>query len=331
VIPEEAWSRAIAALEGSGEVVVACHVDPDGDALGSMLGLGTFLRRRGKTVWMGWGSETLSLPPHYRFLPGRELIGPVRAHPERPEVFVAVDCADIKRLERLRPSFEGAGTRINLDHHLSNDLFGDVNLVDAGASSSSELAYELMRRMGGTPDAAEATCLYTGIVTDTGRFQFPSTSPETLRVAADLRELGADHHLVATQVFESASFGYLRLLGAVLARVRLDDGVVWSYLRQEDLREVGLDETEHLIDVLRAVREARVAALLKEESTGAYKVSLRSRDGVDVSAVARSLGGGGHARAAGFSAEGSVEEIFEAIRVRVEGAAAGSSGSGSGG
>ncbi len=318
MISEEAWGAALAALERSSEMVVACHVDPDGDAFGSMIGLGRFLTRKGKKVWMGWGSESLELPPHYRFLPGAELIGPARGRLRHPELFVAVDCADVRRLELLRESFEGAGTRVNLDHHLSNDRFGDINLVDAAASSSSELVYELVRRMGGVPDAAEATCLYTGIVTDTGRFQFPSTSPETLRIAANLRELGADHHLVATQVFESASFGYLHLLGAVLARARLDGGVVWSVLRQEDLDEVGLDETEHLIDVLRAVREARVAALLKEESPGAYKVSLRSRDGVDVSAVARALGGGGHARAAGFSAEGSVEEIFEAIRAHVE-------------
>jgi phosphoesterase RecJ-like protein len=318
MISEEAWAKAVATLTASSEVVVACHINPDGDALGSMIGLGRFLVRRGKKVWMGWGTEGFRMPSQFRFLAGEELIGPPGSHPERPEVFVAVDCASVKRLELLRGSFEGAGVRINLDHHLSNDRFGDINLVDPEASSSAELVYHLVQRMGGVPDAAEATCLYTGIVTDTGRFQYPSTSPETLRAAADLRELGVDHQLVATRVYESSSLAYLHLVGIVLARARLEDGVVWSFLRQEDLDGVAWDETEDVIDALRAVGEGEVTVLLKEEESGAYKVSLRSRDSIDVSRVAKALGGGGHARAAGFSREGTVEEVFEAIRTHLQ-------------
>ncbi|MGH2732414.1 MAG: DHH family phosphoesterase [Actinomycetota bacterium] len=318
VISEEAWAEAVATLAEAGEVVVACHIHPDGDALGSMIGLGRFLAREGKGVWMGWGTDGFRLPPQFHFLSAPEVIGPPGSHPERPEVFVAIDCASVKRLELLQESFGSALVRINLDHHLSNDRFGDINLVDTGASSSAELTYELVRRMGGVPDASEATCFYTGIVTDTGRFQYPNTSPQTLRTAADLRELGVDHHLVATAVYESASLAYLHLVGIVLARARLDGGVVWSFLRQKDLDGVGLDETEDLIDGLRATGEGEVTVLFKEEETGAYKVSLRSRDEVDVSRIAKALGGGGHARAAGFSAEGSVEEIFETIRAQVD-------------
>lgn len=317
MIREEEWARAAEVLNGAREVVVACHVSPDGDALGSMIGLGRHLRRRGKRVYMGWGSEEVHVPAQYSFLPGVGEVVPPPSVPAAPEVFVAIDCGAEDRLELLRDRFRAAGTRINVDHHISNERFGDVNLVDPEAASSSELAYELVRRMGGTPDPDEATCFYTGIVTDTGRFQYSATSPRTLRAAADLREIGVDHERVGREVYESASFGYLHVLGVVLARARLEDGLVWSWVEQEDLRGLTLDETEHLIDVLRAVREARVAVILKQVSDGAYKASLRSRGDVDVAAIAKEFGGGGHARAAGFTTPGPVEGVIAAILARV--------------
>src|SRR5437588_8385428 len=273
MIDEQEWARAVEVLKGCSEVAVACHVFPDGDALGSMIGLGHFLRRQDKKggsggvaapsgpespapeaatppkkkggsggvaapsgpespapeaaippkkkVWMGWGSPVLRVPPQFGFLPGLDLLG--GEPPAAPEVFVAVDCANVDRLDLLQPVFRAAGTRVNLDHHATNDRFGDVNLVDPGAASSCELAYELVLRMGGVPDAEEATCFYTGIVTDTGRFQYSNTSPATLRTAADLRELGVDHTRVANEIFESSPFGYLRTMGTVLGRARLED------------------------------------------------------------------------------------------------------------
>lgn len=318
MIPGQDWARAVRLLEGANQVVVACHVGPDGDALGSMIGLGRFLGRRGKKVWMGWGSERVEVAPQYAFLPGLDQLSSPDQMPEAPEVFVAIDCGSPDRLERLVPVFRAAGARINIDHHVSNDRFGDVNLVDPEAASSSELAYELVRRMGGVPDRDEATCFYTGIVTDTGRFQYSSTSAGTLRAAADLRELGIDHERVGREVYESVSFGYLRVLGLVLSRAQLEDGLVWSWLKQEDLSGMGLDETEHLIDALRSVREAEVAAVLKEQADGAYKVSLRSRGGVDVQRIASGFGGGGHARAAGFTSAGPIEAVIGSLRERLE-------------
>lgn len=317
-IPEKEWDRAVEALQGASAVAVACHIFPDGDALGSMLGMGLFLRRLGKRVWTGWGQAQLRVPSQYAFLPGQELIGgdPLAA----PEVFLAVDCAQRSRLDLVEPVFLASGTGIDLDHHATNEGFGDINLVDSGAASSCELAYELLTRMGGVPTAEEATCLYTGIVTDTGRFMYSGTAPSTLRVAAELRELGVDHTTVANEIFESAPFGYLHTLGVVLARARLEPGpdpgrgLVWSWLDLADLGGTRLDEAEDMINLLRAVREAEVAVLIKETEPGRYKVSMRTRSSVDAALLASSFGGGGHARAAGFPAPGNVEETIAAIR-----------------
>lgn len=317
MISDSEWNKAVEALQASSEIAVACHINPDGDALGSMLGLGRFLARQNKKLWMGWGSGTIQLPPQYEFLPG---VGDLVSHEHFPEViqtFVAIDCADIQRLGLLRPRFEAAQIRINIDHHVSNEGFGNINLVDPSAASSSELAFELIRRMGGRPDPDEATCLYTGIVTDTGRFQYASTSPTTLRTAAELREIGIDHEKVGSQVYESNSFGYLHVLGLVLSRARLEDGMVWSWLDQDDLGGLDLDETENFIDTLRTVAEAKVAVLLKQWPKRAYKASLRSKGDVDVAQIAKSLGGGGHERAAGFEMRGSVEEVINAIKERL--------------
>jgi len=321
MIDDQEWARAVEALARAEEVAVACHVFPDGDALGSMLGIGLYLRRLGKKVWMGWGSPRLRVPPQYAFLPGLDLIG--GDPPPAPEVFLSVDCAQDTRLELLLPVFKAAGTRIDLDHHATNLGFGDINLVEPGAASSCELVYELIRRMGGVPNTEEATALYTGIVTDTGRFQYSSTSPATLRVAADLREQGVDHTMVSNEIFESAPFGYLHTLGIVLSRAKLENGLVWSWLELKDLNGTKLDEAEDMINLLRAVREAGVAVLLKETEPGHYKVSMRSRGDVNVAQIAAAFGGGGHARAAGFPAPGGVEETIQAIRSALAPAASG--------
>jgi phosphoesterase RecJ-like protein len=317
LIPEESWTRAAEVIRGSTEVAVCCHVAPDGDAFGSILALGRALEQQGKTVWMGWGSDQLTVPYSYGFLPGVEKLVPPDRVPREVETFVAVDCADVKRLEQLVPSFEKAGTTVNIDHHLSNSVFGDVNLVDPDRASSCELVYELLRRLDIPVDPKIATCLYTGVVTDTGRFQYSNTIPETLRVAAELRELGADHLTVAQRVYESASLAQLQILGQVLVRARLEDGVVYSWLETKDLGDHGPDAAEDVIDVLRTVRDAQIAMLLKEQPDGSWKGSLRSRGGGDVSAVAKSFGGGGHAAAAGFTVHGKLDDVIKQVLERL--------------
>lgn len=301
------------AIEGSSTIIVACHVDPDGDALGSILALASLLRRNGKEVWAGWGSEDIEVPPQYQFLPGASFQVPSSA-PERADLFISLDCADLKRLDLLTDKFRAATRTINIDHHISNEGYADMDLVEGSASSTCELIWNYFEYSGAEPTLDEATCLYTGIVTDTGRFQYSNASPATLRAAADLRARGVDHVGVGEQIYESNSFGYLKVLGAVLARASFEDGLVWSWLERSDLDGVPSGETEHVIDALRAVNGCQVAALAKEQPDGTFKMSLRSTGLHDVSAVARSLGGGGHTRAAGYSTTGDVSAVIAALK-----------------
>ena len=304
------------ALQEANSIAVACHVSPDGDALGSMIGLGGFLGRLGKQVFMSWGSAVV-VPPQYAFLPGIDrIVGPDEV-PSGLDCFVAIDCGDLARLEILQDKFHAAKVSVNIDHHISNDHFGEVNLVVPTAAASAELAYGIIKAMDGSPNLDEATCLYTGLVTDTGRFQYSNTTADTLRVAAELREIGVDHVKVAEEIYESSSFSYLHVLGVVLSRAKLEDGVVHSFILQDDLTHIGLDETEHFIDVLRAVQGARLAVLVKEQEGSGFKVSLRSRGEVDVSVLAQSFGGGGHAKAAGFSTDLGVDEVMDSIKGKI--------------
>jgi bifunctional oligoribonuclease and PAP phosphatase NrnA len=313
LIPERQWDRAVEALQRSSEIAVCCHIAPDGDAYGSMLGLSHFLVRQGCRVWMSWGSPEITTTYQFKFLPGVDGIVTWDKIPEGIETFMSVDCADIRRLGLALPRFESAATTINLDHHISNASFGQINLVDPESASSSELTYELVKRMGGAIDAEEATCFYTGLVTDTGRFQFTNTSPRSLRTAAELLEAGADHNTIVARVYESVSFSQLPVMATMLSRAKLDDGLLYSWINQADVAHLGMEETEDFIDLLRGVREAGVTLLLKEQQDRCWKGSLRSR-GPDVSAIAKALGGGGHAAAAGFSQCGTVEEIVAKVR-----------------
>jgi phosphoesterase RecJ-like protein len=211
---------------------------------------------------------------------------------------------------------------LNIDHHHDNTRFGDLNLIVPDASSTGEILADLLRELGVeiTPQIAEP--LYTAIVTDTGRFQYANAKPETLRLAAGLLALDVPATRIALEVFESAPFGYMKLLGRVLERAGLHarERFVYSWITQRDLAEtgVGMDQTDSLIDVLRATRDADVAAMFKEQPDGRYRVSLRSR-GPSVGAIARRHGGGGHELAAGMTVpdvETGVKLILEELRAR---------------
>jgi phosphoesterase RecJ-like protein len=310
----------VAALRDGQRFLVTSHENPDGDALGSLLATHLALRQLGKdSVMMLAGPAPL--PGEYRFLelPERGLVRELPLdHAER--VLVAVDCAQESRIgdEAL---LAGAPFTVNVDHHHDNTRFGDANLVVPNASSTSEVLADVLAGLGVriVPEIAEA--LYTALVTDTGRFQYTNTTPKALRLAADLVEAGADAHRVFQGVYESVQFAKLKLLARALERAQLYDGgrVVVSYLVRGDFAEVGAVEpySEGVIDFLRAVEGAHLAALIREpprEGAPPRKVSLRSSlDEIDVSAIARKSGGGGHRQAAGFSSELEIPEITEFI------------------
>ena len=308
------------ALRSGGRFLVTSHENPDGDALGSLLATHLALQQLGKdTVMVLEG--TAPLPAEYRFLELEDR-GLVRVRPADAgeRAVVAVDCAQASRVfdETL---FDAKPLVVNIDHHHDNTRFGDVSLVVAEASSTGEVLAEVFRALGVTltPEIAEA--LYVAIVTDTGRFQYSNTTPEALRLAADLVEAGADVHKVFQGVYESVQFAKLKLLARALERATVYEGgdVVVSYLVRADFAEVGAEEpySEGIIDSLRAVEGAKLAALIREpprEGSPARKESLRtSVDEIDVSAIARCSGGGGHRQAAGFSSDASVDEITAMI------------------
>jgi phosphoesterase RecJ-like protein len=208
---------------------------------------------------------------------------------------------------------------IVVDHHAQgSDGFGTLHIVDSGAAASAELAILVIEAAGWKVDDRIATCLLTGLVTDTGRFQYSNTSPTTLRLAAELVAAGARPEIIGQHIYEETPFGYLIAAGRVMARAQLvpEAGLVWSVMFLEDLKvaAIGLADTDPLIDLIRLPAEAGAALLLKEHAPGEFKGSLRSRGVADVGAVATALGGGGHRNAAGFTFHGTPEEAVAAVR-----------------
>ncbi len=317
----------VAALSENQRFVVGAHENPDGDALGSLLAMHLALGRLGKESVMFVPGDA-PLPGEYSFL---ELEGihrhPPPDHAER--VLVAVDCAKEERLGPDSALLESSPFTVDIDHHHDNTRFGDVNLIVADASSTGEILADVFSELGVeiTPEIAEP--LYVALVTDTGRFQYANTSSKALRLAADLIDAGADWHKVFQTVYENVQFAKLKLLARALERAEVHSGgrLVISHLLKNDFAEVGAAEpySEGIIDYLRAVEGAMVAALIREPARGngpAHRVSLRaSVDEIDVSVIARKSEGGGHRQAAGFSSELSLDELKRFIVEEFEHAA----------
>ena len=319
----------VAALRAHDRFLVTTHENPDGDALGSLLATHLALEQLGKSSVMVMGGLA-PLPGEYGFLQ-LDAHGLVREVPAdaAERVLVAVDCAQASRIADPQ-LVTTAPLTLNIDHHHDNSRFGDANFVVADASSTGELLAEIFVELGMelTPSIAEA--LYTALVTDTGRFQYSNTTPKALRLAAQLIESGADVSRVFGEVFESLPFAKLKLLARALERATLyaDGRVVVSELVRGDFEDAGAEEpfSEGVIDQLRSVEGAELVALVRELPRGegsARKGSLRSTsDEIDVSAIARTFGGGGHRRAAGFSTDLPLDAITLRI-VEAYGAAAG--------
>jgi phosphoesterase RecJ-like protein len=320
--PTQTDLRKIAdAIRSHDRFVVTTHENPDGDALGSLVAMTLALRELGKDAVMYLFGE-VPLPREYRFMALGDLVRTLPDDvPER--VLVAVDAANESRLgPGNRQLLDDAPLVIDIDHHHDNSRFGDLNLIVADASSTGEILRDLLAELGVdlTPPIAEA--LYIAIVTDTGRFQYANTTAKALRLAAELVEAGADVHRVFQGVYENVSFAKLKLLARALENAQLLEGgrLVVSHLEKDDFEAAAADEpfSEGIIDSLRAVEGSEMAALIREPPTQngpLRRVSLRTTEqGLDVSAIARKSGGGGHKQAAGFPSEASVEEITEFIR-----------------
>jgi phosphoesterase RecJ-like protein len=311
----------LAALSSNGRFLVVAHENPDGDALGSMLAMTLGLRALGKDALM-YLSGTGNMPGEFAFMSLDEVLRELPADIGERAI-VAVDCANARRIGQDPAILDHAKTVIDIDHHHDNTRFGSTNLIVADASSTAEIVRDLLWELGVslTPDIAEA--LYVGLVTDTGRFQYSNTTPKSFRLAAELVEVGADVHGIFRNVYETVQFAKLKLLARALDRAQLYEGgrLLVSHLLRSDFEDVGAEEpySEGIIDYLRQAEGAQMVALIREPPSDSggptRRISLRSsQDEVDVSAVARKAGGGGHRQAAGFTSEESIDDIAEFIR-----------------
>lgn len=289
-------------------ILLLAHLYPDGDVLGSQLGLGLALRETGRTVTFACAHP---VPGEFHFLPGAALVQQWKEGRGGFDVVVALDCPDPARLGGLLEGSRGPETVIvNLDHHQDNRRFGDVNWVEPSASATGELVYDLLLA-GSWPVTREvAVNLFTAVTTDTGSFRYSNATPKAFRLAAHLVELGADPAAIASELYESRGLAGLRYLGQLLQRVEVNPAgtVAWLALDREVLGDPDLPEAEDFVTYPRSISGVKVALLFRELE-GEVKVSLRGKGEVNVARIAACFGGGGHPNAAGCVVRGELGEI----------------------
>ena len=311
--------RAAEVIASAPALALACHHTPDGDALGSMLALAILATEQGKEVVASW-PEPFPVAPHYEFLPALDLATKPHDFPPAPDVMVTFDCGSLGRLAELGGPALAATELIVIDHHVSNDGYGTINVIDPDAAASAVVVRRLFDLLGWPLNRDAALCLYTGVVCDTGRFQYDNTTPEVFSLAQELAGFDLPIGEITRKLFEEHRLAYLKLAAEAIDRAQYDPDrrFVATWVLADDLARHGvlMEETEGLIDLVRRTSEADVSAVLKETPEGT-KVSLRAVNDFDVSKVAVGFGGGGHRAAAGFLSEQSVPEVLEEIRRRL--------------
>mgnify|MGYP001222641021 CR=1 FL=1 len=307
------WEKVISILKKYNRFTLGCHLHPDGDAIGSLLALGLALAKTGKQAEMVLPD---GIPLTFAFLPG---IRQTVIHPSfQPEVVLSLDCAERDRLQLPEDVFLCDPILVNIDHHISNKGFGQVNLVLPEAAATGQIVFQLLKKGDFPIDAAIASALYTAIATDTGFFRYANTTGEVLSIAAKLVEdYGISPSFIAERVYEEKSFASIRLLAEVLSTIQVSDNqrYSWMYLNQETIRkyEVEMEEIENYVNYTSSIRGIEVGLFFKEIKPDEVKISWRSKAGVDVSRLAAHFGGGGHARAAGCSVQGSLSAVMREV------------------
>jgi bifunctional oligoribonuclease and PAP phosphatase NrnA len=301
-------------IETNSEILIFGHKDADGDTLGCSLAFAEALKSVGKHVWV---LIPPPLPQMYEWLPGFADI--VEAPPETadPTLVLFFDAGNIERSGTAVRHIASHATVVNIDHHMSNTMFGDVNIINASAAAVGEMVIEMLDALGYPITASMATNLYTAIMTDTGGFRHENTTPESLESAARLARLGADPSFIATMVYKSRPMTTVRLSALALAQIEteLDGRLIWSKVTRRMLHEAGarMNESEGIIDSLNSVAGMEVAILFKEVSGKITKLSIRSRGSVDAAALAALFGGGGHLRAAGAELQETVDAAIAKV------------------
>ncbi len=309
----KALKQAAEAIRNAHKVVLASHINPDGDTLGSNLALAHMLRKMGK------GAVPLShdgVPDIYRWMPGQEWI---RQETQERDFDLAIVCdtGTTDRVGRARPAIESTPVSLCIDHHLSEGSFGQIRIVDSKASATGELVYALLRELKAEIDPAIADCLMCALITDTGSFRYMNVTPRTFRIAGALQRAGASPANINERVFENRSFAGVKLMGRALESLQTsaDGRIAWAHVRASDYEELNAtdEETEGIVGEVRALQGVQVAILFREVPGRKIRISLRSREGYDVSRVAQAFGGGGHRLAAGCSADPPLEDAEQKV------------------
>lgn len=300
-------------IDKNNSFIVVSHVDPEGDAIGTSLALYYALKILGKNVCV---YNESGVPKILKFLPGSdELLSEISSINEFDCIFV-VDCGDLGRIGSLKSKLEKLKI-INIDHHSTNDYFGDLNFVDKNASAAGEVLFELLKELNVPINYEIAINLYTAIVVDTGSFRYASTRPKSFQIAAELLQLGVDPWFVAMNIYENYPFERMKLLGDVLSTLtlHLDGKVAFMVVTKQMLKKynTSIDITEGFVNFGRAIEGVELSIIFKETDGDSFKLSMRSKGNIDVSLIAKTLGGGGHKNAAGCKIQGTYEEATKKV------------------
>jgi len=302
-------------LNDCSHVLIMSHIRPDGDAIGSLIGFGVALRTAGKKVTL---VSMDGLPSKYRFLEGSELI--VRKIEPGYDLFIAVDCADSRRMGVSLKNLKNLDIDINIDHHITNENFAELNLVMPEVPATAGILAEYLPEWGLPMEKAVANALLMGIVTDTIGFRTSNVTPHVLRISAQLMEAGANLTDVYNRTLTSQSYPASMLWGFALSRLQRENGIIWTVITLEDREKAGYTDRDDadLTNLLSAIEGCEISVLFNEQKDDKVKVSWRSCSQVDVSGIAKYFGGGGHPPASGADMDGSLDEVREKVLIKTK-------------
>lgn len=308
--------KIVDCIKNNKTFLLTAHHGPEGDSIGSQLGMYHLLKRMGKEVYV-YNHDPV--PGNLFFLPEADVIEGQNPHKEF-DVGIVLDCSDMHRIGKVEEAFKKVKTIINIDHHISNVEFGDLNYVDGDASSASELVYRVYKKFYDSVDYESAIALYTGMYTDTGSFKYSCTSPEVHEVVADLLRQSVEPHEVSRYVRSSLSVDDIRFVGKVMSEVKCDQSsrFLWACINEWKDDSEG-DLTDTILHNLQLIKGAEVFVLFKLVRPNIVRINLRSQGNVDVNEVAKSFNGGGHAKAAGATVEGmGLKQVEEQVVTRIK-------------
>lgn len=308
------YSDLLRLINNSSSISIVSHINPDGDNLGSLLGFGLSLIAYGKSVDL---VEPDIIPEDYRFLPGIEKLSGYGEQRENIDLLIVLDSSDPTRLGDNEHLINSAKVVVNIDHHISNSQFGDLNIIDTKASSTGEIVFIAIEKLKLPMDDKIATCIYTAISTDTGRFSYQSVTQETHRIAAKLYELGIDGYDINRNLYQNRSLKRTRLFAIALSEMKLlfDGRVAVVTVTQKMLEDSGasMEDTEGIVEFLRDTDSVEAACLLKEIKTEVVKASIRTKETIDANAICSAFGGGGHIRASGCTLNADTTEAEKLV------------------